>query len=161
MKSLPTFALFCLAAAPASADLLLSEVFYAYAGADDTYEWVEIVNTGTTAVDLTGYILAWGGTASDGVALFAPGANVLTDTPIDAVIYDSPNSNGLIDETGLPGAPDVDDAPAGSTIARVSPAGGWAILDVPSPRDENFSYDCGGVVPETGSSWGALKSQYR
>jgi hypothetical protein len=38
--------------------------------------------------------------------------------PIDAVIYDSPNTNNLMDETGNPGASDVGDAPSGSAIVR-------------------------------------------
>jgi hypothetical protein len=65
-----------------------------------------------------------GGTASDGVALFDVGYYAIESTtvPIDAAIYGSPNSNNLLDETGLPGMPDVDNAPAGSSIERIN----WA-----------------------------------
>ena len=201
----------CCAAMPAAADLILSEVFYDHSGGDDGYEWVEIVNTSTNSVDLSGYILAWGGTdygygqivlegamsacstfvvggpdadaengmpafslaanltpdiqnsgtAADGVALFAPGADVLVDTPIDAVIYGGANSNGLVDETGLPGDVDVADAPAGSSIHRVSLEGDWAIADTPVPFDHDFAYECAGVVPVEPMSLDALKSVYR
>lgn len=206
-------ALTLLAAGPAAADLLLSEVFYDHSGADSGFEWVEITNTGTTGtIDLTGYILAWGGTdysygqhvitgmvgdcstflvggptsdaengapgafsdpvdlapdiqnsgsTADAVALFAPGADPLVDTPIDAVIYGVANTNGLRDETGLPGAVDVDDAPSGSSIARISLAGDWAVSDSPDPYDHDFSYDCDGVVGNEDSTWGAVKAMYR
>lgn len=206
-------ALMCLAAGPAAADLLLSEVFYDHSGADSGFEWVEIANTGTSGtIDLTGYILAWGGTdysygqhvitgmigdcstflvggptadaengdpfgfsdpvdldpdiqnsgsTADAVALFAPGSDPLVDTPIDAVIYGDVNTNGLIDETGLPGAVDVADAPSGSSIARITLAGDWAVSATPDPYDHEFSYDCGGVVGNEDSTWGALKAMYR
>jgi len=199
------------AALPASADLLLSEVYYDYPGGDDGYEWVEIVNTSLSPVDLSGYILAWGGTdysygqiildgtieacsifvvggpdgdadngmpnysltvnltpdiqnsgtTADGVALFAPGADTLIDTPLDAVIYGDANNNGLVDETGLVGAVDVPDAPSGSSIHRVSLVGAWAISDTPDPFDHDFAYECDGVVPVEAISLDALKSVYR
>ncbi len=203
------------AVAPASAELVISEVFYDHSGTDTGYEWVEITNTdvATKTLDLTGYIIAWGGTdysygqhvitgaigdcstflvggpfsdtengdpinfseavdftpdiqnsgsTADAVALFAPGANVLTDTPIDAVIYGGANTNGLIDETGLPGAVDVADAPAGYSIARTSLAGDWVVTDNIIPYDHYFSYECGGyVVGNEDSSWGGVKARYR
>ncbi len=213
MKKLILLAvLCCFAAVPAWADLLISEVFYDHSGTDTDYEWVEIVNTGTNSVDLSGYILAWGGTdysygqivlsgamsacsiflvggpmsdaengdpygfdlaidlnpdiqnsgtTADAVALFAPGANVLVDTPIDAVIYGGDNLNGLLDETGLPGAVDVGDAPAGSSIHRVSVQGDWAITDSPNPYDHDFNYNCAGVVAVEPLTLDALKSVYR
>ena len=75
------------------------------------------------------------GTASDGVALFAPldGQVNAGGVPIDAVIYDEPNSNGLIDETGAAGEPDVGDADSGSSIERH--ADGWVIQATPTPND--------------------------
>jgi hypothetical protein len=211
MKTLLTLIVILALAAPASADLLLTEVFYDHSSGDDTFEWVEILNTTDVAVDLNGYIVAWGGTdysygsvvltgtigpcatyvvggpvadaengmpvfdqavnldadiqnggtASDGVALFLPGANVLADTPLDAVIYDSPNTNGLIDETGAVGTMDVDDAPAGSTIERVSAAGDWVIQPVPDPNNVVFNFLCGSVVPDEEQAWGTIKALYR
>ncbi len=214
MKSmLLTICLLCLGAGPAAADLLISEVFYDHTGGDTTFEWVEITNTGYTGtIDLTGYILAWGGTdygygqhvindqigdcsvflvggpvsdaengnpitfsepvdfdpdiqnsgsTADAVALFAPGADVLTDTPIDAVIYGGANTNGLIDETGLPGAVDVADAPAGSSISRISLAGDWIVTPDPDPYDHDFSYDCGGWIGNEAGTWSAVKAMYR
>ena len=75
------------------------------------------------------------GSATDGVALFALAAGDVTalSVPLDAVLYDSPNNNGLLDETGAIGAPDVDDAPAGSSIERGP--GGWQVQSVPTPND--------------------------
>ncbi len=209
-----TTALLTLAAAPAAAELYLSEVFYNHSGSDSPYEWIEITNTGSSGtIDLTGYILAWGGTdygygqhvisgqigdcstflvggpasdaengnpvsfseavdltpdlqnsgsTADAVALFAPGANVLIDTPIDAVIYGGANTNGLLDETGLPGAVDVANAPAGSSIARMSLAGDWAVAEEVIPYDHHFWYECiPGVIGNEESTWSAIKAQYR
>lgn len=211
MKTMLTLIILLALASPAAADLIISEVFYDHSGSDNGYEWVEIVNTGETTVDLNGYILAWGGTdysygsivltgqiaacgyyvvggptadaengmpffhqavdlapdiqnggsSSDAVALFLPGADVLTDTPVDAVIYDAPNSNGLVDETGAAGASDVDDAPAGSSIERISFAGDWAIQPTPDPNNEIFEYLCGSVVPTEDRTWGTIKALYR
>ena len=76
-----------------------------------------------------------GGSAADGVALFALTADVVTaeSIPVDTVIYDSPNSNELIDATGAIGVSDVDDASGGSSIERTSE--GWVIQASPSPND--------------------------
>jgi len=46
---------------PPSGDLLLSEVFYDVSGTDNGYEWVEIYNAGSNAVDLSAWSLGWGG----------------------------------------------------------------------------------------------------
>ncbi len=82
-----------------------------------------------------------GGDESDGVALFnVPCSSVTPSTvPIDAVIYDSPNTNNLLDETGTSGQPDVGDAPAGSSITRNSRNSGsaWTITANPSPNIAN------------------------
>ncbi|HIC87978.1 MAG TPA: hypothetical protein EYP04_01025 [Anaerolineae bacterium] len=82
-----------------------------------------------------------GGSKSDGVALFNVPASAITAStcPIDAVIYDSPNDSGLIDESCAPGVPDVGDAPAGSSIERVSLAGAWQIQSDPSPGQVAFA----------------------
>jgi|GEM_PF-5856687 len=77
-----------------------------------------------------------GGTASDAVALFDVLASSITPStvPIDAVIYDSPNTNSLMDETGNPGTPDVGDAPNGSSVERTNNAGSWQIQSSPNPN---------------------------
>lgn len=95
------------------------------------------------------------------MALFAPGANVLADVPLDAVIYGGTNPSGLIDETGQVGAPDVGDAPNGSSVARTSAAGSWSIRELPGPNGVDFSYLCGSTVPNRARSWGTLKSSYK
>ncbi len=43
--------------------VILSEVFYDPSGSDSGYEWVELYNAGTAAVDLSGYSLGNGGTS--------------------------------------------------------------------------------------------------
>lgn len=76
------------------------------------------------------------GTAGDGVALFnVPAAQVTALTvPIDAVVYGPNNNNGLIDETGAANAPEVGDAPSGSSIERLDLAGTWQIQAAPTPN---------------------------
>lgn len=62
--------------------------------------------------------------AADGIALFAvPAAEIGVDTvPVDALIYGDANVNGLLDETGEPGVPDVAPGTQGDAYARVDPA---------------------------------------
>ncbi len=43
--------------------VLLSEVLYDVSSGDDGFEWVELYNSGTSAVDLSGYCLGNGGTS--------------------------------------------------------------------------------------------------
>jgi hypothetical protein len=74
------------------------------------------------------------GIAADGVALFdAPIEEVTAESvPLAVVIYGAENSSGLIDEAGLPGAVDVADAPAGSSIER-GVDGEWRVQENPTP----------------------------
>jgi endonuclease I len=76
------------------------------------------------------------GSTADGVALFDVLASQVgtTTVPVDAVLYGSTNSNGLIDETGVANAPEVGDASAGSSIERIDLAGGWQIQSSPTPN---------------------------
>lgn len=80
------------------------------------------------------------GADADAVALFdVPAASWSSVVvPIDAVIYGSTNTNGLIDETGSAGTPDVGDAGAGSSIERTSLAGAWQIQSSPTPNSIPF-----------------------
>ncbi len=75
------------------------------------------------------------GSTADGVALFDVTAAQINGStvPVDAVVYGSNNSNGLIDESGAAGAPEVGDAPAGSSIERTDLAGSWQIQSSPTP----------------------------
>ncbi len=74
------------------------------------------------------------GETADGVALFdVPVEEVTAETvPLAVVIYGAENSSGLLDETGLPGAVDVADAPGGSSIERGSD-GVWRVQAAPTP----------------------------
>ena len=75
------------------------------------------------------------GTVGDGVALFdVPASQVTSSTvPVDAVVYGPNNSSNLIDETGSANAPEVGDAPGGSSIERTDLAGSWQIQSSPNP----------------------------
>ncbi|MCX4246313.1 lamin tail domain-containing protein [Paraliomyxa miuraensis] len=74
------------------------------------------------------------GATADGVALFdVPAAMVGAATvPIDAVVYGTNNTNGLIDETGMAAAVDVENAPAADSIRRQAD-GTWAFEANPAP----------------------------
>lgn len=76
------------------------------------------------------------GAAADAVGLFdIPAAMIgAGSVPIDAVIYGPVNSNGLLDETGAPGMPDVGDAPSSDSI-RLQSDFSWAIEVNPAPND--------------------------
>lgn len=73
-----------------------------------------------------------GGSIADGVALFNTPALAITSStvPIDAVIYGTTNSSGLMDETGGVASVDVGNAPPGSSIQRA--ATGW-VIGTPTP----------------------------
>jgi hypothetical protein len=175
---------------PPPGSLVLSEVMYDPSGADAGFEWVELKNAGTQAIDLSTFSLGYGGgdytdgtaqlagtvapgaafvvggpasdgsngnpvydlvldftpdlqnagTVGDGLALFAVTADQITATtvPVDAVVYGPNNDSGLIDETGIASAPDVGDAPAGSSIERLTAGGTWQIQAVPTPNAAPF-----------------------
>ena len=75
------------------------------------------------------------GTTADGVALFdVPCSQVLSAVPLDAVIYGSTNSSGLIDETGAANAPEIGDVSSGRSIERVDLAGNWQSQASPTPN---------------------------
>jgi len=80
------------------------------------------------------------GTAGDGVALFDVACSSVTAStvPVDAVVYGPNNSSNLIDESGSASAPEVGDAPSGSSIERTSLAGSWQIQSTPTPNTKAF-----------------------
>lgn len=170
--------------------VFLSEVLYDVTDDDNGYEWVELYNSGTNPVDLSGYSLGSGGTdytysklqlsgtiepgetfvvggprsksknsdpdfdlkddfspdlqnsgsTADGMALFNVPASAVNSSrvPVDAVVYGGSNDNGLIDETGVANAPDVGDAPAGSSVERADLAGSWQVQGDPTPNSTPF-----------------------
>jgi hypothetical protein len=100
-----------------------------------------------------------GGTATDGVALFAPGADPLTACPVDAVLYGGMNTSGLLDAACQAGPPTVDDAPAGASIERTAlTEDSWVVNTTPAPNVVGFA--CGGTPTDT-QAWGAVKAIYR
>jgi hypothetical protein len=104
-----------------------------------------------------------GGTASDGVALFDVEAALITPAtvPVDVVIYDEPNANNLMDETGAPGLPEVGDAPSGSTIERIDWADSWQINPEPGPGFIQFESPLCSATPMDESRWGLVKAFFR
>ena len=195
--------------ATAAAELIITEAFYDEIGADSEAEWVEILNTGPDAVDLTGYQLCNGGTdysfsvnvlsgtiapcqvfviggpvssetngsptydlildfmpdfqnsgsISDGIALFAPGADPLTACPVAAILYGGVNTNNLIDASCAANPPAVGDAPGGMSIELTAHPGDiWVINEAPGPGAIDFT--CGGT-PNEPSSWSLMKTSYR
>ena len=89
------------------------------------------------------------GSTADGVALFdKPCSQVGAATvPVDAVIYGSNNSNGLLDETGSANAPEVGDASAGTSLERQDLAGNWSIRSFPNPNTTPLPAPGGGGPP--------------
>jgi endonuclease I len=86
------------------------------------------------------------GSAADGIALFDLPANQVNSStvPVDAVLYGPNNSNGLIDETGSANAPEVGDAPSGSSLERTDLAGSWQIQSSPTPNTTDLTGGGGG-----------------
>lgn len=76
------------------------------------------------------------GADADGVALFNLRAAFITPTtvPVDAVVYGTSNSSGLIDETGSANSPEVGDAPGGDSVERTTLGGAWQIQATPTPN---------------------------
>jgi hypothetical protein len=76
--------------------------------------------------------------AGGGVALFdLPEADVdATSVPIDAVVYGSNNTHGLVDHTGRPvGEPHVGNPGPGGSIQRTSEDIAWIAAEVPLPNE--------------------------
>jgi len=75
------------------------------------------------------------GAVADAVGLFHNAASAITDAsvPIDAVIYGTTNSGGLVDETGTAGNVDVGNAPATNSIRRLGD-GTWEFNPAPTPN---------------------------
>ena len=71
---------------PPAAGLVLSEVFYDDGGADDGFEWVELLNTSTEAIDLSSFSLGSGGSSYTTsqvqlAGVVAPGATFVVGGP--------------------------------------------------------------------------------
>lgn len=84
-----------------SAEILISEVMYDLPGLDAKREWVEIVNTGDTNVDLTGWKFFEGDTNHRltvvmGNALLLSGARAVIADNADAFLSDWPAFSGVL-----------------------------------------------------------------
>ncbi|BCX47823.1 endonuclease [Haloferula helveola] len=83
--------------------LLLSEVFYDPVGTgDDGLEWVEIINPGSTAVDLSSWSLGWGGLNLVYGQLqlsgtIAAGATIVVGGPVSSAANQNPSFDLAVD----------------------------------------------------------------
>jgi PKD repeat protein len=102
---------FCWQKAWANQNLIINEIMYDLAGADDKHEWIEIYNAGTEAIDLTGWKFNDGDNATNHI-LNAPPKNGSRGTMIipagdfallagdaETLVLDLPNYGGTIIDT--------------------------------------------------------------
>ncbi|HTP10901.1 MAG TPA: lamin tail domain-containing protein, partial [Anaerolineae bacterium] len=77
------------------------------------------------------------GVTASGVALFNLQANAITSSsvPLDAVVYGTSNTMGLIDESGVANPPEVAAATNGKSIERIDITGTWRVQSVPTPNN--------------------------
>jgi hypothetical protein len=106
--------------------VILSEVFYDASGSDSGYEWVELFNAGTAAVDLAGYSLGCGGTSYTYSQLqlsgvIAPGQTFVVGGPTASSLNGNPSFDQTVDFS-----PDIQNS--GST------ADGVALFDLPASQ---------------------------
>ena len=73
-------------AAPSTSTLVIAEIMYNPSSSEDNWEWVEVYNAGTTAVDLTGYVLDDINSVAHTAANIATGAIPAGET---AVLYNA------------------------------------------------------------------------
>ncbi|GAB4196615.1 MAG: hypothetical protein Tsb002_30080 [Wenzhouxiangellaceae bacterium] len=97
--------------------------------ADNALPWYDLAVTFSPGLQNSG-------STADGVALFnLRCAQVGAATvPVDAVIYGVSNSNGLLDENGNAGSPDVGDVSSGWSVERISLGGAWQGQANPTPN---------------------------
>jgi hypothetical protein len=170
----------------AAQSLLINEFVYNPDGSDDGLEWIEVCNSGSSAIDIDGWRIenagsSWSEVYVMGSEIVEPGGYVLvgfgsvsqpgsfspnlqnggsssdglrlvdeTGLVVDTVLYDSPNSNGLEDDTGSTEASTAPAAGSGSSIGR-SPdcsdsddsASDFASYGTPTPGEANTGGDDG------------------
>lgn len=119
-----------------SVGLVIAEFYYDQPGGDDGFEWVKLFNGTGSAVDLSGYSLAWGG------ADYTYGQLQLVGTidPGACFLVGGPNGDA---DSGFAGVPMFDQAEAFVPGAQNSgdTADGMALFDVPAAMIN------GGTVP--------------
>ncbi len=109
--------------APGVGGILLSEVLYDVSSGDDGFEWIELFNSGTGTVNLSGYCLGNGGTAYTSSTAQLSGSVAAGSTfVIGGPTSSATNSNPSFDQV-FNFNPDVQNS--GST------ADGVALFDVP------------------------------
>ena len=86
---------------PGAGNLILSEVLYDVSSGDDGFEWVELYNAGSSAIDLSGYSLGNGGTdyTYSLVQLsgsIAPGATFVVGGPTSSATNANPSYDQIL-----------------------------------------------------------------
>lgn len=170
--------LLALPATLAAPGVKINEVLYNPAGEDAGNEWIELCNSGSTTVDLTGWTVQGAGTTWSTLFTFpslsiAPGEHLLigagsaytlsgtvqngggtTDglrivngsTTVDTVLYDEPNENLLVDDSGGAGTEFAPTVGEGSSLGRSPDCSDsedssidFVGFETPSPGEENSS----------------------
>lgn len=128
--------------------IVISEVFYDAPGSDNGLEWVELFNTGSSAVDLSGYSLGAGGTSYTYSTVqlsgtIQPGATFVVGGPTSS----SSNGNPSFDQS-FNFSPDFQNS--GST------ADGVALFDVPASQITGSTVPIDAVVYGGSNSSGLI-----
>ncbi len=119
-------------------NVVLSEVIYDVSSSDNGFEWVELFNSGTSAVNLSGFCLANGGTTYTASTvqlsgIVAPGATFVVGGPTSSAA----NANPSFDQV-LNFSPDFQNS--GST------ADGVALFDVPCAQVNSSTVPVDAVI---------------
>ena len=111
---------------PTGSSLVLSEVFYDASGSDNNYEWIELFNSGSEAIDLSNYSLGSGGSNYTYSTVQLSGTIAPCETfVVGGTRSTSTNANPSYDQK-YNFSPDIQNS--GST------ADGIALFDVPSSQ---------------------------
>ena len=121
------------AAPVAEVELVISEIMYNPASAEDDWEWVEVYNAGSSEVDLTGFVI------DDINSLAHPGSNIAGGTVAaggTAVLYNADDLSAVDVEaawgTGIPLVPVSSNNLQYVTFVRIDGTG---------KRIKSFNYD--------------------
>lgn len=178
--------LLALPASLAAPGVKINEILYNPTGTDEGNEWIELCNSGSTSVDLTGWTVQGAGTSWSTLFTFpsltiAPGEHLLigagsaytlagtmqnaggaTDglrivngsTTVDTVLYDDPNTNLLVDDSGAVGTEFAPTVSEGSSLGRSPDCSDsedssidFQAFSAPTPGAENSSGG-GGECPD-------------
>lgn len=136
---------------PSSGELILTEVFYDAASTDNGYEWVEIYNPGSTAVDLSGWSLGWGGSDYTDNAQLAGTVQPGQTFVVGGDLSDASNGNPIFNQV-LNFSPDLQNSgTVGDGVALFNlPASQVTATTVPVDAVVYGPNNNSGLIDETG-----------